>query len=322
MVSRLPRALGARVLRLALPPALATARRGLRAGFAAAGATAAAAGALQHRRLRAGASGPPETARPVAAPELPRGAAEPAAHTDIDVGAHGEAEDATPLLASPVERLVHGAEAWVRTVQVFSLALVFYLDVVVTRGRASRVKRRLGLDEADPASDQHVEVEELWHRAHLRNADLLYNSIVALRGVWVKAGQFLSSRPDIVPLEYVRKLSGLQDQIPARPWAEVEATLAEELGEGWEERFRSVDRAALSTASIAQVHRAELRDGTQVALKVMHRGIQEKMLGDLKNLTFLAELLAAREPDYDFVSTCGHAGRGRRTDQIKDQDRL
>ncbi|QDZ22040.1 protein kinase [Chloropicon primus] len=187
-----------------------------------------------------------------------------------------------------------------RAYKIYRLAAAVYFDYRRTRKRAEGVKRGLGI-ENDPDADEHPEIDEIWCAAHEKNARLLYDGILELKGLWVKAGQFLSSRPDVVPMEYVRVLSDLQDSIPPRPWAEVQGTLERELGKDWRKHFSLVDENPLSAASIAQVHVAVLKEGSQkVALKVMHKGIRKKMLQDLQNLRILTNTLAYFEPDQDY----------------------
>ena len=188
-----------------------------------------------------------------------------------------------------------------RGLKVCWLALRLYLDFRKTKSKAKALKRDLGLDDKDPESDWNEDIVALWHEANLRSANLVYDQICNLRGLWVKAGQFISSRPDIVAPEYVQVLSKLQDAIPARPWEEVEATLVKELGGDWNEKhFKSVDKEPLSTASIAQVHRAVMHDGAQVVVKVAHSGIRSQMLSDLRILSYLVRVLAVLEKDQDY----------------------
>ena len=188
-----------------------------------------------------------------------------------------------------------------RGLKVCWLALRLYLDFRKTKSKAKALKRDLGLDDKDPESDWNEDIVALWHEANLRSANLVYDQICNLRGLWVKAGQFISSRPDIVAPEYVQVLSKLQDAIPARPWEEVEATLVKELGGDWNEKhFKSVDTEPLSTASIAQVHRAVMHDGAQVVVKVAHSGIRSQMLSDLRILSYLVRVLAVLEKDQDY----------------------
>ena len=117
-------------------------------------------------------------------------------------------------------------------------------------------------------------------------------SIVHLQGWWVKAGQYLSSRADVMPPSYLKELGKLQDSIPARPLSEVLATIREELSADLAERLLGgLEEEALAAASIAQVHRVELKpeagaggEPQVVALKIQHRGVAEIMAQDMKQM--------------------------------------
>ena len=111
---------------------------------------------------------------------------------------------------------------------------------------------------------------------------------------FVKLGQVLSVRPDIVPPDIIAELSLLQDQVPPASFADIESILEEELGGSLSERFSSFDEAPLASASIAQVHRATLHDGRTVAVKVQRPGIEVAIRSDLHILYSLAALLAGR----------------------------
>lgn len=187
-----------------------------------------------------------------------------------------------------------------RASKVYGLAAVVYGDYRLTRIRAQWAKRWLGLSPGED-SDDDPRIADYWNRAHERNAQRLLGGITAFRGLWVKVGQFLSSRPDIMPLPYLRELKKLQDSVPSRPWEEVCMTLVEELGSNWKDRFQWVDENPLSTASIAQVHLAKLLTGEEVVIKVEHRNIADLILSDLENLRILCNLIARQEPDYDFT---------------------
>ena len=122
-----------------------------------------------------------------------------------------------------------------------------------------------------------------------------------LKGFWVKVGQYLSSRADIMPPEWVDVLAELQDSMPPHPLEEVQSCIESELGRSCDELFSRFEDRALATASIAQVHRATLREsGLQVAVKVQHRGIKEIMTRDLKDLGVIVRAVARWEPDMDF----------------------
>ena len=92
---------------------------------------------------------------------------------------------------------------------------------------------------------------------------------------FVKFGQLLSTRPDVVPPDIIAELRGLQDDVRPFPYADVERTVAEDLGQPIERLFTEFDREPLAAASIGQVHRATLPNGRRVVVKVqrpMRRG--------------------------------------------------
>ena len=105
---------------------------------------------------------------------------------------------------------------------------------------------------------------------------------VELGGVLIKLGQFLSTRVDILPLEVVRELSGLQDEVPAAPVDAVIAQIEDDFGRPLAEIFPTFDRRPLGAASLAQVHAAQLVDGTEVVVKVLRPGIDILVETDLK----------------------------------------
>ena len=107
---------------------------------------------------------------------------------------------------------------------------------------------------------------------------------------YVKLGQFLAMRFDILPEEVCRELANLFDAVPPMPYAVVVKTIEEELGGPPEKMFRHFDAKPLAAASIAQVHRATLPDGTDVAVKVQRPKIQEIFAADIRNLKRLARL--------------------------------
>jgi ubiquinone biosynthesis protein len=104
----------------------------------------------------------------------------------------------------------------------------------------------------------------------------------------------LSVRPDIVPRDVLEELQGLQDNVPPAPFEEVRLAVEAELGATLEERFAAFDPVPLASASIAQVHRAVLHDGREVAVKVQRPGIEPQIRSDLHILYTLAHLLNDR----------------------------
>ncbi|MDX3656759.1 AarF/UbiB family protein [Streptomyces sp. ID05-26A] len=105
---------------------------------------------------------------------------------------------------------------------------------------------------------------------------------------FVKLGQVLSTRADLLPQDFVDELSLLQDKVPAAKWEQVEAVLDAEVGL---DAFREVDPEPLAAASIAQVHRAVLKSGAEVVVKVQRPNVRATAEGDLDIVTRLAEKL-------------------------------
>lgn len=122
-------------------------------------------------------------------------------------------------------------------------------------------------------------------------------SFEELGPTFVKLGQLLATRPDLVPEDWVQEFSKLHDQVASVPFSQLESVLAEELGPDWRKNFLNVDPEPLGAASIAQVHRAQLVDGTEVVLKIQRPGILQKIRDDLNVLYFLAELLHTYVPE-------------------------
>jgi ubiquinone biosynthesis protein len=113
---------------------------------------------------------------------------------------------------------------------------------------------------------------------------------------FVKLGQLLSTRPDLLPEAYTTELAFLRDDVRPFPFADAEAILAEEFGRSLDEVFTAIDAAPVASASISQVHRATLRDGRIVALKVRRPGIERVVNADLDILKNLAQLADRRLP--------------------------
>lgn len=112
----------------------------------------------------------------------------------------------------------------------------------------------------------------------------LRETLEELGPTFVKLGQILSMRPDMIPSEYCDELVRLRADVKPMPFDEVLRVLEKELGEAPDRRFSHIDEAPYGSASIAQVHRARLKNGRDVVVKVQRPGIYEKMAMDLKLL--------------------------------------
>ncbi|MBI3178125.1 MAG: AarF/ABC1/UbiB kinase family protein, partial [Deltaproteobacteria bacterium] len=107
---------------------------------------------------------------------------------------------------------------------------------------------------------------------------------------FIKFGQVLSTRADVLPPGFAEALAGLQDDCPAMPAADVEKAVKAGLGKTIAEAFRDFDVKPVASASIAQVHRAVTHEGDEVAVKIQRPGIRRKITRDLDLLRYLAEL--------------------------------
>ena len=137
-------------------------------------------------------------------------------------------------------------------------------------------------------------------RHHRWSAERLYGVAVRNQGLLIKTAQFLSSRPDIVPEEYVQVLSGLQDEVPPEPFEVIRDVIEGEMGRPIEAVFRQFEREPVASASLAQVHRAVLHDGRTVAVKVQYPGIEELVTDDLRNNEIFIRILNRLDKTLDF----------------------
>jgi predicted unusual protein kinase regulating ubiquinone biosynthesis (AarF/ABC1/UbiB family) len=122
-------------------------------------------------------------------------------------------------------------------------------------------------------------------------AEELATDLERMGPIYVKLGQVLSSRPDILPTPYVEALARLQDNIEPFEFAEVEKIVQEELGVRLSKAFGSFDQTPVAAASLGQVHRATLRDGREVVVKVQRPGIRGQIAEDLEAMHEIAQFV-------------------------------
>jgi len=125
---------------------------------------------------------------------------------------------------------------------------------------------------------------------HVRNARLLREKMLEQRGVFIKVGQFLSSRVDLLPEEYTSELSKLQDQVPPAPFEEIRKRVTEELGP-MNQVFKDFSEVPIASASLGQVHQACLKDGTCIVVKVQYPGIDDVIAADMRTVKTIIRLL-------------------------------
>ncbi len=163
-----------------------------------------------------------------------------------------------------------------------------YKDIVmllVKHGRTDLVKRA-GL-EAVPIDEAPLDP------GRARDAEAFVDDLERLGPTFVKLGQLLSSRADLLPIEYLQALARLQDNVGAIPFDEIERAVSGELGVRISKAFTSFEAKPIAAASLGQVHRAVLRDGRPVAVKVQRGGVRETIVKDLDALDAVADFLDA-----------------------------
>ncbi len=169
-----------------------------------------------------------------------------------------------------------------RLLRVASVLLAYRLDEVI---EATHLYRPLKLLRPFFAGRPSMDVRSLSRGERLRHA------LTDLGPIFVKAGQVLSTRRDLVPEDIAEELSLLQDQVAPFPGGEARAIVERELKKPVTELFTSFDETALASASIAQVHAATLKDGRAVVVKVLRPGIDRRIANDVALLRALGELV-------------------------------
>lgn len=144
--------------------------------------------------------------------------------------------------------------------------------------------RKIGLDEV-------LESREGVESRAVRQGQELANDLEEMGPTFVKLGQFLSTRPDILAPEYIAALERLQSKVGSFPYEQVKDIVESELTQKIVEAFAEFEPVPLAAASIGQVHQAAMHDGTQVAVKVQRPGIRDQMNADLEVLGQIAEFL-------------------------------
>jgi ubiquinone biosynthesis protein len=168
-----------------------------------------------------------------------------------------------------------------------------YRELAVVLGRHGRagLVRSVGLEDA--LDEGTVTGSEATEQSTAQRAAELAGDLERLGPTFIKLGQLLSSRADLLPPAYVTALTRLQDSCEPVPFADVERVIQNELGARLSRLFVEFDNVPIAAASLGQVHRAELRGGRVVAVKVQRPGIREQMASDLEILGELTEFFDA-----------------------------
>ncbi|MEM9770938.1 MAG: AarF/ABC1/UbiB kinase family protein [Cyanobacteria bacterium P01_D01_bin.73] len=180
------------------------------------------------------------------------------------------------------------------------------LEVLLSNGW--EYMRRL-LSGSDSGGDRGEEPE-------LPPPAVLRNVLTDLGPVYVKLGQLLSTRPDLLPADYIDALSTLQSSVPALPASDIEAFIRQELPIAPEAAFSEINYQAIAAGSIAQTHRATLTNGKAVAVKVQRPGIETTVHQDIDLIRKVAQLVARTQfgDRFDVVALADEFGRSLRAE--------
>lgn len=140
---------------------------------------------------------------------------------------------------------------------------------------------------------------------------VLRNILTDLGPVYIKLGQLMSTRPDLIPPDYLDALSSLQSKVPPVPWSQIELVVRQNLPQPPEDVFADIDPNPLAAGSMAQVHRVRLQDGRDMAMKVQRPGIEALVERDVALIRNVAKLVASTDfgKSYDIVGLADEFGR-------------
>ncbi|KAL4572606.1 hypothetical protein LXL04_019386 [Taraxacum kok-saghyz] len=161
---------------------------------------------------------------------------------------------------------------------------------------ANVVDYKCSLQGLSPDTDQY---RTILSEVHLRSAKRILNLCEINQGFYIKAGQFVASMRQ-VPKEYSSTLASLQDQAVPCSFEAIKEVLISNLGSDLNKIFVSIDEQPIAAASIAQVHRALLKDHQEVVLKVQYPGLKDRMRMDIATMSFLSKCVTWFFPEYRF----------------------
>lgn len=186
---------------------------------------------------------------------------------------------------------------WQTVTTVRDLARLHNIASILIRYGFGDMVRRMGLANALERAGRALHWNEAEELAHLEPPARVRRALEELGPTFVKLGQVLATRIDLFEPEWIIEFGKLQDSTPAAPWTDIRQQLCEDLGAPPEEVFATFDPEPLAAASVAQVHRARLEDGSEVVVKVRRPGIRPIIEADLRWLARLAKLAEGESPE-------------------------
>jgi ubiquinone biosynthesis protein len=177
------------------------------------------------------------------------------------------------------------------------LGRVHEIASVLVRCGFGDLVRRLGLGHALEKAGKALHWKYAEETAALQPHQRARHALEKLGPTFVKLGQVLATRVDLFPPEWIAEFELLQDAAPPLEYGQLRAQLEEDLGGAPEEIFAEFDTEPLAAASIAQVHRARLRDGARVIVKIRRPGIKKVVEADLRLMQRLAQIATAENPE-------------------------
>ena len=177
------------------------------------------------------------------------------------------------------------------------LARLQEIAAILVRYGFGDLVRRMGLEGALVRAGKLLPLDRLAELVALPAPVRVRRALEEMGPAFVKLGQVLATRVDLFAPEWIAEFGKLQNQVPAVPFAAIHAQMAEDLGAVPEDVFQWLDPVPLAAASIAQVHRARLHDGTEVVVKVRRPGIGPVVEADLRLLQRAAQVLEKKFPE-------------------------
>lgn len=148
---------------------------------------------------------------------------------------------------------------------------------------------RIGLKHSIPLTKRVA--SKLKKGRHIKPEVMLRRTLERLGPTFIKFGQLLSVRPDLIPKEYAKELEKLQDSVQPFPFSEAKSIIERELGKGIEQVFLHFEKKPIASASISQVYKAVLKSGERVAVKVQRPNVRHIMETDIEIMSYFANLL-------------------------------